>query len=92
VQVTVEKMATLLVNTLEKELGQKAINTVELQGEMLEFGVNAMRFVVDMQTLTVGRVFSEARPIVGTDNVSRIIQKRLRKIIKAELLAFAEFE
>ena len=87
---TVEQAAALVLAASSSLLGRQNIKSFETQDTSVEFGLRAMRMVVDLNTLTVGRLMSEDHPYVMSDSVTRVFQKSLRKKVFEILQAAME--
>ena len=83
-QINLTSIIELIQTFLEKEFGVKNLSYVDVSSAGIEFGVRAMRFVVQFQGIRCHRLDSESQMLYN-DSASVMIQNRLREHIEKQL-------
>jgi len=83
-QIKLTSIIKLIQTFLEKEFGVRNLTYVDASSAGIEFGVRAMRFVVQFQGITCHRLDVNSQMLYN-DNASVLIQNRLQEYIAKEL-------
>lgn len=83
-QINLTSIIKLIQTFLEKEFGVSNLSYVDVSSAGIEFGVRAMRFVVQFQGITCHRLDVNSQMLYN-DHASVLIQNRLQEYIAKEL-------
>lgn len=82
--INITSLIRLIQTFLEKEFGVRNLSYVDVSAAGIEFGVRAMRFVIQFQGLSCHRL-DATNQMLYNDHASVLIQNRLQEQIAKEL-------
>lgn len=82
--INLNSVIALIQNFIEKEFGTRNLSYVDVSAAGIEFGVRAMRFVIQFQGLSCHRLDVNSQMLYN-DHASVLIQNRLQEQIAKEL-------
>lgn len=82
--INISVLIGLIKNFIEKEFGTRNLSYVDVSAAGIEFGVRAMRFVIQFQGLSCHRLDVNSQMLYN-DHASVLIQNRLQEQIAKEL-------
>lgn len=82
--INITSLIRLIQTFLEKEFGTRNLSYVDVSTAGIEFGVRAMRFVIQFQGLSCHRLDVNSQMLYN-DHASVLIQNRLQEQIAKEL-------
>lgn len=65
----------------EREVGRKNLTHIDISGMQLELGIKSMRFVIDLENMSVARITYGKEPVLYFDDACLLIQERLRNAL-----------
>lgn len=83
-KISLTSVIMLIKNFLEKEIGAKNLSYVDVSSAGIEFGIRAMKFVIQFQGMSCHRLDAESQMLYN-DSASVMIQNRLREHIEKQL-------
>jgi hypothetical protein len=85
-QISYSRIVMMVKSFFEKNIGLKNLSYVDVAGGDLEFGIHSMRFILNIDSMTVHRfIMADNQPMLMNDEKSILIQNRLREYIAKEL-------
>jgi hypothetical protein len=82
--INLNSVIALIHKFIEKEFGTRNLSYVDVSAAGIEFGVRAMRFVIQFQGLSCHRLDVNSQMLYN-DHASVLIQNRLQEQIAKEL-------
>jgi hypothetical protein len=67
---------------METGIGRKNLNSLDISHDAIQFGIKSMRFILVLEEL---RVYKLKEKTIYTDDITEIIQERLRERFELEM-------
>lgn len=82
--INLNSVIVLIQKFMEKEIGVKNLSYVDVSSAGIEFGIRAMKFVIQFQGMSCHRLDAESQMLYN-DSASVMIQNRLHEHIEKQL-------